>query len=455
MLRSLYVTLIYFAFVILGVAAPFAFSLGYVWVDTFTPQNVAYSIITQIPVSMVMAGLAIGGYLVFDRRSPPPISLNLILVLLFAVWVTITTFFFAVSPQSALVKWDWALKTLLFSAFIPFVIRSRVQIEAFLQVYLFALTVHFMPVGLKTMVAGGGYGMSLGVVGGNSGLSEGSTLAAVALMMLPIILYLRQHTVLLPKNTVTNVLYIGVAVTTLTCAVGTFARTGLIGMAVVGIALFLRTRHKVIVGLAGVAVLAGLLLLTSDAWNDRISTVTTYQTEDSAMSRILVWRWTLGFAADHPLGGGFNSYEVNEIHFQALDGSFETVVMRSKAFHSIYFEVLGEQGFPGLALFLGLMISTFLSLRRVARWARVTPGMEWLRDLAYALEVSLLTMMACGAFIGVAFQPMLYYLFALSTCLSHQMHRLRTGAATVPAGRAGAATAVPILARRAGVKPQA
>ncbi|WP_043836870.1 putative O-glycosylation ligase, exosortase A system-associated [Muricoccus aerilatus] len=429
MLRSVYLTLIYIAFVTLGVAAPFVFSLGYVWVDTFTPQNVAYSILPSIPVSLIMALLAIGGYVMMDRRDPPGISLILVLTVLFAGWVTFTTAVLAVSPWSAWTKWNWAVKTILFSAFIPYVFRSRVQIEAFLQIYLFSLAIHVLPTGLKTIINGGGYGMALGVVSGNSGFAEGSTLAAVALMLLPIVLYLRNHTIIVPKHPITNLMYIGLAVATITCAVGTYARTGLIGMLVVGTGLWLRTRHKVTYGLMGAVAGAALVFFTSSAWNERISTINTYQTEGSALGRILVWKWTLDFVAHNPLGGGFNSFEVNEIRFPAADGGLEDDVFRGKAFHSIYFEVLGEHGWPGLALFGALIVTAFLSLQRTSRWAKKTPGMEWLRELAYALQVSLITLLACGSFIGVAFQPMLYYMFALSACLAHHVQRLKKGAA--------------------------
>ncbi len=38
MLRSLYISLVYGVFLFGGFVAPFTMGLGYVWVDTFTPQ---------------------------------------------------------------------------------------------------------------------------------------------------------------------------------------------------------------------------------------------------------------------------------------------------------------------------------------------------------------------------------------------------------------------------------
>lgn len=427
-MRSLYIALIYLAFIVLGVAAPFAFTLGYVWVSIFRPHDIAYEILNLVPVSMIMGALAVGSYFLLDRRSPPPVTSQMVLVLLLAAWVTITTMFFAVAPSAAWEKWDWAFKTLVFSAFIPFVIRSRIQIEAFMLIYVFSLAIHVLPIGLKTIISGGGYGKTLGILSSNHGLSESSTVATVALMMLPMILYLRQYSKLIPRTRITDLMYLGLALVAVAGAIGTYARTGMIGMAVVGVALWLRSRHKVLFGMVGAVALAAVTMFTSDAWNDRMSTVATFQSENSALIRILVWRWTLGFVADNPMGGGFGSYVVNEIRIPSPPGSEEPdIVQRGRAFHSVYFEILGEHGWPGLALFFALVLASFLSLHRVARWARKTEGLEWLRDLAYALEVALVTLLACGAFIGIAFQPMYYYLFALSACLTHQMYRLRQG----------------------------
>ena len=71
MLRSLWLLFVYTSFLGLSVNAPFVATLGYVWVDTFQPQNVAYIILNQFPVALIMGSVAFGGYLLLDRRSPP------------------------------------------------------------------------------------------------------------------------------------------------------------------------------------------------------------------------------------------------------------------------------------------------------------------------------------------------------------------------------------------------
>jgi putative inorganic carbon (HCO3(-)) transporter len=428
LLRNLYITGIYLAFLVVGVSAPFVLLLGYVWVDTFNPQFVVYGLLTDFPVSLVMALAVIVGYLFADRLFPM-LTVTSVLMLIFAVWVTLSTALWAEVPDYAWMKWNWAFKNMAFAAFIPLIIRSRVQIEAFLQIYVFSLAVQFLPIGIKTLISGGGYGRTLGILSSNSGLAEGSTIAAVGMMVVPIILYLRHHNRILPRIQLVNLIYIGMAVGAVAATAGTYERTGLVGMVVVGFGLWLRSRRKFVFGILGTAAIAILVALSSQAWNDRISTVADYKAEDSALGRILVWEWTLNYVKDNPFGGGFDAYRIDRIEFPSddPDSNAPPDVAIGKAFHSIYFEVLGEQGWVGLALFLSLAGSSLLFLHSVARRAGASEEMSWCRDLAIALQLALLTLLVCGAFIGIAFQPMFYYLFALSACLrQHLLQVART-----------------------------
>jgi putative inorganic carbon (HCO3(-)) transporter len=422
MLRSLYITLIFALFLMAGITAPFVFALGYLWVDTFNPQYVSYSILTALPVAQVMAAGAIGGYLLLDGRSPPRCTLITVLTLVLAAWVTLTTSW-AVAPDAAWDKWNWAFKTIVFSAFLPFFFRSRIQIESFIQLYAVSLAVHFGPVGLKTLVSGGGYGIDLGVIGGNAGFAEGSTLATACAMLIPLILFLRQHTLLIPRSKWADLGYIGLIVLAVAAVVGTYERTGLIGLLVVGFLSWLRSKRKVLVGAACAIVAAVVIFATSAEWNERMSTIKTYGAESSALTRLLVWQWTLDFAAEHPLGGGFDAYRTDRITFPPTPLEPQGHERKAVAFHSIYFEYLGEQGWVGLGLFAGLVATSFGYLAGVARRTRPIAELQWARDLALALGIALATLLACGAFIGIAFQPMLYYTFALIVCLREHVRR--------------------------------
>ncbi|MDQ2803231.1 MAG: putative O-glycosylation ligase, exosortase A system-associated [Pseudomonadota bacterium] len=428
MLRSLWLVLVYASFLGLGLAAPFVAALGYVWVDATTPQSIAWFILPSLPVAQIMGAGAFFSYLLLDRRDPPRPNAALVLTVLLALWVTLTTAGWAVVPDAAWVKWSWAFKAVAFSAFLPFVFRSRVQIEAFLQVLVFSAMANILAPGVKTLVSGGGYHSALGFVTANTGFGEGGFLSTVALMIVPTILFLRRHSVLMPRLPLVGVGYLGLVVACVSCAIGTYERSALVGLAVLGVALWWHSRRKVVVGglLMTAAVVIGVTV--SGAWQERISTIQTYKNDNSALTRLAVWQWTLEFAASQPLGGGFDVYRIDTIHTPPTPTEPEGGEQHGRAFHSIYFEMLGEQGWVGLGLFGGVVLSCFLSLRRVARYAAGDPALAWCRDLSTALSAGLATYLACGAFVGIGFQPMLWYMVAASICLSAHVRRLRTSA---------------------------
>src|SRR5262249_34892234 len=150
----------------------FILTLGYEWADLLRPSTILYGFAKDIPFSLLIGLGALGGYFLFDLRDPPRVGLILILVALMALWTTLTTTWAAV-PDQAWIKWGATMKTLGLALFLPFVIRSRNQIEAFVQVFIFSLAGNVVTFGAKTLITGGGYSQHLGLSSGNKLLTEG------------------------------------------------------------------------------------------------------------------------------------------------------------------------------------------------------------------------------------------------------------------------------------------
>jgi putative inorganic carbon (HCO3(-)) transporter len=440
-LRSIWLLFVYLSFVGLSTTAPFVATLGYVWVDTFQPQAVAYIILNQLPVAMIMAIIALVTYVATDRRSPPPVSLETVLHVAIGLWVTVTMLW-AEKPDAGWEKWDWAFKTIMFAAFVPYVIRSRVQIEAFAQTYVFSLAANFVPFGIKTLISGGGYGTNLGLQGGNSGLSEGGLLSTVCLMTVPLAIFLGKHGQLIPRWKLLPLAYWCIAGLSVATAIGTYERSALIGLIVLGIYMWIRTEHKLGFGLVGCVVGAIIVYTTSGAWNARISTIGDFSHEGSAQVRLAVWRWTMEYVASHPMGGGFMCFLINHIEIPGVNGAAPTIEF-GRAFHSIYFEVLGEQGLPGFAMFLALAGISMFKLHRIAKRARANPDLHWVAGLADALQSGLAVFLSSGAFVGIAFQPMFWYFIAMSISLNAYMWRIEHGHGAAAVGWRPTASATP------------
>jgi len=429
LLRTLFMTLIFVSFLAAGLAAPFILTLGYIWVDTIRPQDITWYVLNQMPVAMIMGVAALASYCLLDRRSPPRLTLGTVLTVLTGCWIT-ATMFWAEVPAAGWSKWDWAFKSVMFSAFIPLVIRSRVQIEAFVQVYVLSLAANFIPFAAKVLTSGGGYGRNLGLMGGNSNLSEGELLSTVVLMALPLALHLGRHTQLLPRTRLVKLGYTGLAGCALITALGTYERSALVGMVALGGYMLMRSRNKMVFGLCLAAVTVAIATLMSAGWTDRISTVT--DPTSSGMERLLVWMWTFNYAVAHPFGGGFNCFVIDRLDFP--DGH----VVFGRAFQSSYFEMLGAHGWIGLGLFLGVLAWTFFGLRRLARRTRTISHLAWCADLSDALQAGLVVFMTAGSFVDIAFQPEIWYFVAMAVSLREYVRRVEQQAAPAVGWRARA-----------------
>ena len=90
-----------------------------------------------------------------------------------------------------------------------------------------------------------------------------------------------------------------------------------------------------------------------------------------------------------------------------------------RAVHSAYFQVLGDHGFIGLALFLFMFFLGFRNCRRVVRECSELEDLHWLVYLARMLEVGFI-----GFAVGAAALSAAYYDVFLVLILSPR--RLRT-----------------------------
>jgi O-antigen ligase len=197
-------------------------------------------------------------------------------------------------------------------------------------------------------------------------------------------------------------------------------------------------RRLLYIGMLAVAGMAIVPLLPS-SYTQRMNTIRSYQGDESASTRLAVWKWTLGYVASNPFGGGFDAYLQNSFRYDltVVEGSAhdrkvqqKVTTDRARAYHSSYFEMLGEQGWPGLFLWLGINIAGLLrmeSLRR--RYRSADDPLHWGGRLAGALQHGHLIYLLGAAFVGIAYNPFLYQLMAaeigLDTYLSRRSRESR------------------------------
>jgi probable O-glycosylation ligase (exosortase A-associated) len=184
----------------------------------------------------------------------------------------------------------------------------------------------------------------------------------------------------------------------LAAIVGTYSRGGLIAMAAMLGFLWLKSRARLATGLIGLFLVTGTLLFMPPKYFERISTINNVQEDTSFQGRIDAWVVAWGVAQDRLLGAGFDGPRQPEIWNQYRPNA------EARASHSIYFMVLGEHGFIGLALYLGMCFLAWRNLVRVVALTKGLPDQLWAYDMAVALQVGMV-----GFLVGGAALPMAYY----------------------------------------------
>lgn len=426
-MRGLLLALLGFAFLPVIVYAPFTGVLVYEWYQYMAPDRISWGLIQTIPFSMLFATAAIGGWFLFEPKRSPGLQLLAVIMFLLFVWTCITTYH-AVLPAEAMWKWERTAKVMAFSFLAMLVLTERVRIEAFIWVFVLSVGYYGVHGTYVTLRTGGGEHRVMGAP--TSFLGDNNMFAVAALMAIPMAIHLLRYGTIMPRTRWVRLGVIGLASMLAVSVLGTHSRGALVAAVPVLGWYLLKSRKKAItIAIVGFITTA-VLTAAPESWFERMSTIGTYEQDTSAMHRIESWQWAMGVAEQHPVyGGGFRIFLTHIIDERGhwLEA------------HNIYFEVLAEQGYVGLTLFVLVLVGSYRNLGRVARGAQGQPEAAWMVDLARTLQLSLVAYAVGGAFLSIAFHPMLYDIAALSVALrGHLLPRLRgmpQGTAAPPAAR--------------------
>jgi probable O-glycosylation ligase (exosortase A-associated) len=419
----------------MGFRRPFIFVLAYVYIDIVAPQRLTYFLLNSVPVSQIAIGLAVLGWAVADNHKHTRVTFRQVVMILFLIYCGITTTM-ADFPLPASDKWGWVWKSLAFAIFLPFTLTTRLRMEALALFMTLSAAAIIIVGGIKTLASGGGYGVLNLMIANNVGLYESSSISMAAICIIPLILYLRKYNTIFPKGWPANLFCAAFIFACLLIPIGTQARTGLICIAVLALLSLRSTKRRFLyIFLMGAAAAVAVPLLPS-SFSDRMGTIKTYKGDQSAATRIAVWKWTIDYAADHPLGGGFDAYRGNKIRFETVSSSeaggqvnveANVVEDKARAYHSAYFEVLGEQGYPGLILWLTIHVVGLFRMEVIRRRykKRDEQNGQWMGSLAEALQHAHVIYLIGATFVGVAYQPFIYLLVGMQIGLDSYAQRRR------------------------------
>ena len=374
--------------------------LAWTWIGLMSPHRLTFGFAATLPLAASVGLVTIVALALSREHKRVPMSSPVIVLIVLLLWMTVTTVF-SINPDEAWPGWFKVMKVQLFILITLAAMQSADRIKALVWVSVLSLGFYGVKGGVYTLLTGGG-GMVLGPQGS---YIEGNTEIALALtMIIPLMRWLQLYS----EN---RWVQRGLLVAMVLCAVailGSYSRGGVIAIiAMVGF-LWLKNRTKLIPALALILLAPVLFAFMPPEWHARMATITTYAEDSSAMGRINAWYFAANLAAERFLtGGGFEAFTPEAFMRWAPDPlDFHDA-------HSIWFEVLAEQGYLGLALFLLLWYFTWGTGRRIETLTQDRAELRWAADLGKMVQVSLVAYWVGGSFLGLAYWDLPYLLMTL------------------------------------------
>ncbi|MBL4576178.1 MAG: putative O-glycosylation ligase, exosortase A system-associated, partial [Opitutaceae bacterium] len=254
--------------------------------------------------------------------------------------------------------------------------------------------------GVFTILKGGS-----SIVWGPSGsfIEGNNELALALLMIIPLANYLR---VISTKKWIKTgflcaMVLIGVS------AIGSQSRGAFLAAGAMVFYFWTKSDKKIISGTALLAIAGAIYAFMPQSWHDRMNTIKTYEEDGSAMGRINAWWTEFNIANDRFFGAGFNHYSAETF---ALYAPNPTDV---HAAHSIYFQVLGGQGWIGFALFMAFCVLSLRLSKKITKKTKEIDSLKWADLLSRMVYVSLIVYAVGGAFLSLAYFDLPYHLMAI------------------------------------------
>ncbi len=395
---------------------PFVGVLLWSWISFMNPHQLAWGFSGQIPWAMMTFIATVMGCLVAQEPKRLPITGVTAMMLLFMAAITATTAV-ALSPlPEATEKYVWAIKVFTVILLSVSLLTSRRRIQALVWVMVLSLGFFGVKGGAFTILSGG----SSRIIGPPSTMIEDNNHLAVGLLVtLPLMNFLRLHSA---HRIVRTGLMIAM-VLTLFAVVASYSRGALIALAAVAVLFWFKSQRKLLYGALVFGAVAGAVSFMPQGWMDRMHTIQSYKEDNSAEERLTMWHTAWLLATARPLvGSGFYGPYSRTVVDQVDPAS------PARAVHSIWFETLGEHGFPTFFVWFGITVAGAVASRRIIRFARDRAELTWCADLARMAQVSMLAYLVGGTFLSLCYWDFYFTLLGVVTATDVYVRRAVAGA---------------------------
>lgn len=378
-------------------ARPWIGALTWFWLAFMNPHRLTWGIARDLPFAQAVAIATLLGLLMTKDRRPLFWTRETVLMVIMMVFFAITTAF-AWQRDLAWEQWLAIGKIVLMTIIPLMLIYGKFRIHWLLLVVALSIGFFGLKGGIFVFRTGGVhsiYGPD------DSFVADNNSLGLAMLMVLPLLVFLRREETRVWLRRILAV----TAFFTVIAIVATYSRGALVGLVAVLPFLFLRLKNKFVLLIIFVPLTYWGIEHAPDRLTKRVDSIETADEDQSFMQRIQAWSVAWNIAKERPLiGAGFKlEYTNDRIWLSYADRRYDKWGQSARAAHSIYFQVLGEHGFPGLALYLLLIALTMMRLRSLTKAARRDPESAWIGNYAAAINIGMIGFVVAGAGLSRAY----------------------------------------------------
>ncbi len=396
--------------------SPYFGVLMWTWVAYFNPHRFTWGMAYNFPVAAVIAAPTLLGLLIRGKPNRPFLVRETALLLLLWMWFGVTFLYAMHVPmfsdhvdagRDVLMR---VCKIFLMTFVTILLVNSRKRLYWLLLV----IALSFGILAIKGTLFGIRTGGEFRVWGPpDSFVADNNDFGLAVCMTLPMMFFLARETTNRWLRLLLRLSFLCSIVT----IVLTYSRGAMLGLAAVLTAIAIKSNRKAIGVVLLIICLVFVLSFAPSAWMTRMDTFLHGKLDSSAQGRLNAWQFAWALALHYPLtGGSFETFTPQLYERFTPQFSFAGP-------HSIYFQMLGEQGFVGLGIFLILLVSCFLTLRRVRRFARTVPALAWMIPYTHMLEAGLVGYVVSGAFLPRGYFDLYYQIVSATIILKILCHR--------------------------------
>lgn len=416
-MRDIVLTAFLFALLPVCLIRPWIGILVWYWLSIMQPHKLTWGFATQMPfAALVAASILVGTFFCRDRK---PIYWNVgVVIICFLIFYFMVTNTFAWVPASAWEAWDKVFKITLTSVLTTILIYGRERIRLLIIVSASSVAFYGVKGGIFSLLTGGNYR----VWAPDGSMLQGNNFLGLGLVMaIPVLIAIGQTE---SNIWIKRAFYIATGLSII-AAVFTYSRGALLGLAVIALWMTLslkKNKLPIIVALLVVAV--GIYSFAPEALFKRASTIESFEQDMSANQRLQSWTVAINVALERPLtGAGFAFYDDPDWSRWVSYGSSDLywALQRPSAAHSAYFQVIGEQGLLVFTLYVVMLVSSLIKLKRIAKVTFNHSKLFWISEYANGVQTGLIGFMVSGAFLSVAYFDLMYLYIVITAIFEREI----------------------------------